>query len=190
MLSMNLANVVLFFWTAIYFYKSSAPGVANNKRYSFIPKVLPLIQRLYQSVELFLINSFFFHPNVYRLSRFRVIFSLFFLMGVSWMTEAISFLIHGDFTHWVFVDVVNILTGLFVFIIFVCKPKVWKLLKLRVSTFFATPTCRRILPCVTPSAKSNGVVLPVVDSRTKTGCSNREYQRQLTKETNLISQSP
>ena len=65
-------------------------------------------------------------------------------MGVAWVTEAFSYLINGNFIHWIFIDVVNILTGVFIFIIFVCKPKVFILLKLRISTFL--PTSRRILP--------------------------------------------
>ena len=52
-------------------------------------------------------------------------------MGLSWLTELISFAVGGDAYNWFFTDIVNILTGVYVFIIFVCKPKVWKLLKLK-----------------------------------------------------------
>lgn len=63
--------------------------------------------------------------------RFRVIFSLFILMGVSWMMEVISFAVGGSAYIWIPTDILNILTGVFIFVIFVCKPNVWKLLKLK-----------------------------------------------------------
>ena len=63
--------------------------------------------------------------------RFRVIFSLFILMGVSWMMEVISFAVGGSAYIWIPTDILNILTGVFFFVIFVCKPNVWKLLKLK-----------------------------------------------------------
>ena len=52
-------------------------------------------------------------------------------MGVSWMMEIISFAA-GDFTAewiWIPTDIINISTGIFIFIIFVCKKSVWNLLK-------------------------------------------------------------
>lgn len=58
----------------------------------------------------------------------KVIFSLFFLMGVTWVTEIVSFAI-GTSYAWIPTDVLNILTGIFIFVIFVCKRNVWKLLK-------------------------------------------------------------
>ncbi|XP_046644908.1 G-protein coupled receptor Mth2-like isoform X2 [Daphnia pulicaria] len=63
--------------------------------------------------------------------KFRVIFSLFILMGVSWMMEVISFAVGGSAYIWIPTDILNILTGVFIFVIFVCKPNVWKLLKLK-----------------------------------------------------------
>ena len=60
-----------------------------------------------------------------------MIFSLFILMGVSWMMEIISFWV-GEIAYlWIPTDILNISTGVFVFIIFVCKPHVWKLLKIK-----------------------------------------------------------
>lgn len=60
-----------------------------------------------------------------------MIFSLFILMGVSWMMEVISFAVGGSAYIWIPTDILNILTGVFIFVIFVCKPNVWKLLKLK-----------------------------------------------------------
>ena len=60
-----------------------------------------------------------------------MIFSLFILMGLSWMMEVISFAVGGSAYIWIPTDIINILTGVFIFVIFVCKPNVWKLLKLK-----------------------------------------------------------
>ena len=69
--------------------------------------------------------------------RFRVMFSIFILMGVSWMMEIISFVVGGIAKEyiWIPTDVINILTGLFIFVIFVCKRNVWKLLAKKWSVF-------------------------------------------------------
>ena len=58
----------------------------------------------------------------------RVIFSLFILMGISWIMEIVSWLVGGSAYYWIPSDVFNILMGVFIFIIFVCKKKVRKLL--------------------------------------------------------------
>ena len=58
----------------------------------------------------------------------RVIFSLFILMGISWIMEIVSWLVGGSALYWIPSDVFNILMGVFIFIIFVCKKKVRKLL--------------------------------------------------------------
>ena len=57
-------------------------------------------------------------------------FSIFILMGVSWMMEIISFVVGGISKEyiWIPTDIINILTGIFIFVIFVCKRNVWKLL--------------------------------------------------------------
>ena len=61
--------------------------------------------------------------------RFRVVVSLFFLKGLSWIMEIISFAIGGSAFIWMASDVWNILSGIFIFVILVCKPNVWKMLK-------------------------------------------------------------
>jgi len=65
--------------------------------------------------------------------KFRVIFSLFVLMGISWMMEIVSFAADGETGDyiWIPTDILNIMTGVYIFVIFVCKKKVWKLLKQR-----------------------------------------------------------
>ncbi len=72
-----------------------------------------------------------FNDPLYSLCRFRVIFSLFILMGISWLTEIISIFVGGAAKLWIAFDIFNILTGVVVFIIFICKPTVWSRLKKR-----------------------------------------------------------
>lgn len=65
--------------------------------------------------------------------RFRVIGSLFILMGVPWLMEVISFAVGGSRFIWMATDILNIFTGVFMFVITVCKSKVWKLIKAKFS---------------------------------------------------------
>jgi len=47
--------------------------------------------------------------------------------------EVVSFLADGDIAYnWIPTNTLNILTGVYVFAIFVCKPNVWKLLKIEI----------------------------------------------------------
>lgn len=60
-----------------------------------------------------------------------VVFSLVVLSGVTWIMEIVSFAARGHFTTWIISDVLNISTGIFVFIIFVCNKHVWMLIRRR-----------------------------------------------------------
>ena len=60
--------------------------------------------------------------------RFRAIFVLFILMGLTWMMEVISFTVGGPDYFWIPTDILNILMAVFVFVIFVCRSSVWSLL--------------------------------------------------------------
>ena len=63
-------------------------------------------------------------------NRTLVIFSLFLLMGLTWVTEIISGMTEEHNTMYsIPTDIVNILTGVFVFILFVWKKKVRRLLR-------------------------------------------------------------
>lgn len=50
-------------------------------------------------------------------------------MGMSWMTEVVSFAVGGSPYFWIPTDILNILTGVFIFVIFVCNANVWSNLK-------------------------------------------------------------
>lgn len=62
------------------------------------------------------------------LCRYSVIFNLFILMGVSWTTEVVSFVLDGSFYSWFFTDLINSLMGFIIFVNFVCKARIGRLL--------------------------------------------------------------
>ena len=66
-------------------------------------------------------------------------------MGVPWTTEIITFLADSSFESALFTDIFNIISPIFIFIIFICKPSVWKMLKLkypRLNPFFSA--CEKV----------------------------------------------
>ena len=65
------------------------------------------------------------------LYSFRVIFTLFLLMGVLWLMEIISFWVGGSAYIWILFDLINICSAIFIFIMFILKPKIYKLLKIK-----------------------------------------------------------
>nr|CAH0102965.1 unnamed protein product [Daphnia galeata] len=75
-------------------------------------------------------------PN---LTGVRVSMGLFLLMVALWMTDSISLLTEQSLITWVIADIVNIVTGLTIFVIFACKKQVWYLLKKK------CPNCCRFL---------------------------------------------
>lgn len=80
----------------------------------------------------------------------RILVSLFLLMGISWSAEVISVLTNGSFEQWVVVDCFNILMGVFIFIILVCKSEVWEMLKVKFPCLaIKIPTWKRsiMFPC-------------------------------------------
>lgn len=149
---------------------------------------------------LFFLDCYRYHVF---LNRFRVISSLFVLMGVPWIMEFISFITKGNgndnsISIWIFTDVLNILTGLFIFIIFICKPKVWKLLKSRLpwlerfSSRFVLPDSLqnvKIFQRILQYSKSMDLpsdTAPISNDATSnsTGAAH-EYERKLSTETNV-----
>ncbi|CAG9561720.1 unnamed protein product [Danaus chrysippus] len=57
---------------------------------------------------------------------------LFVVMGVNWLLEVISALYPKADEFWRFTDAYNVLIGLIIFIIFVCKRKIFRLMKKRI----------------------------------------------------------
>ncbi|CAG0879166.1 unnamed protein product [Darwinula stevensoni] len=68
--------------------------------------------------------------------KFMVYMKLFILMGVSWLTEVITYFIGEPIEAFVFTDAINILQGVFIFFIFICKTKTIKYLKKNVCKCF------------------------------------------------------
>lgn len=56
---------------------------------------------------------------------------LFIVMGVNWSFEIIATILQEPEELWYIVDWFNILQGVLVFFIFVCKSKVWEAIKKR-----------------------------------------------------------
>ncbi|CAH0715352.1 unnamed protein product, partial [Brenthis ino] len=64
--------------------------------------------------------------------RLLLYVKLFAVMGVSWILEVISHIFPEANKIWCFTDAYNVLIGLLVFIIFVCKRKIFRLMKKRI----------------------------------------------------------
>ncbi|PSN52656.1 hypothetical protein C0J52_08807 [Blattella germanica] len=69
---------------------------------------------------------------------------LFCLMGLTWVTEIISWAVGGAEYYWYITDAVNMLRAVFIFVIFCCKRSVLHLLKVRLASF---------LPCSSELAR-------------------------------------
>ncbi|CAG0901835.1 unnamed protein product [Darwinula stevensoni] len=63
--------------------------------------------------------------------NFWLYLKLFVVMGLSWTTEVISYLVKGPEEYWIFTDAINCLQGLFIFIIVICKKEALKVLRRR-----------------------------------------------------------
>ncbi|XP_047041290.1 G-protein coupled receptor Mth2-like isoform X2 [Helicoverpa zea] len=63
--------------------------------------------------------------------RFTLYIKLFTVMGINWILEVVSSFYPDADVFWQFSDAYNVLVGLIIFIIFVCKKKTWKMIKKR-----------------------------------------------------------
>ncbi|KAF2356036.1 GPCR family 2 secretin-like [Trinorchestia longiramus] len=107
-----------------WFAKSSAMAV-----YLFGPITILLVMNL----VCFCLASFRICTLIKRSDRTNTHFvqylKLFLLMGVSWIFEVISFFVDGSGNSflsytWIFFDFVNIMQGVLIFVVFVCRPSV------------------------------------------------------------------
>lgn len=67
--------------------------------------------------------------------KFFLYLRLFIVMGATWIMESISFLVKTPYIFYV-TDILNCLQGLLIFLFFVCKPNVKKLIVKRLVTLF------------------------------------------------------
>nr|ABC24708.1 G protein-coupled receptor [Spodoptera frugiperda] len=63
--------------------------------------------------------------------RFTLYVKLFTVMGINWILEVVSSFYPEADWYWQFSDAYNVLVGLIIFIIFVCKKKTWRMIKKR-----------------------------------------------------------
>lgn len=57
-------------------------------------------------------------------------------MGITWLMEVISFWVGGSAYIWIIPDIINICSGIFIFVMFVLlKPNVFRLLKIKYPCF-------------------------------------------------------
>ncbi|CAK1580515.1 unnamed protein product [Parnassius mnemosyne] len=68
--------------------------------------------------------------------RLLLYLKLFTVMGINWILEVISALYPDADYIWCFTDVYNVLIGVTIFIIFVCKRKIFRLIKKRIKENF------------------------------------------------------
>ncbi|EFX83096.1 hypothetical protein DAPPUDRAFT_240555 [Daphnia pulex] len=126
----------------------------------------PMMVMIVANVFMFVWAAFKFHQRsvessqvinvLHKGQRFKVILSLFLLMGVPWTTEIITFMADASYESALVTDIFNIILPIFIFIIFVCKPSVWKMLKQkfpRLSPFMSV--CEKIGSRVIPNKKRN-----------------------------------
>lgn len=89
----------------------------NNKRFVSIFSI-----DIINSYYILLISSSF-------ATRFSLYLKMFFLMGIPWLTEIISWAHNDDESLWQYVwyitDFINIARAVFIFVMFCCKRKVW-----------------------------------------------------------------
>jgi hypothetical protein len=63
-------------------------------------------------------------------------------MGLTWITEIISWAVGGADYYWYITDIVNMLRAVFIFVIFCCKRSVLNLLRVRLASFL--PCAKRM----------------------------------------------
>ncbi|KAI9563478.1 hypothetical protein GHT06_010941 [Daphnia sinensis] len=124
----------------------------NDKAASWIYLYGPMALWILCNIAFFLMTAVILHrakrdtafaaKSVHAKQNLRLIFSLFILMGVTWIMEVASFAIGGSAYYWIPTDILNILTAVFIFYIFVCKPNVWNLLQLKFPWLKVLDRCR------------------------------------------------
>nr|CAD7393943.1 unnamed protein product [Timema cristinae] len=95
--------------------------------------------------------------------RLWLYMKLFSLMGVTWLTEIISWAVGGPSYYWYVTDIVNILRAVFVFIIFCCKRTTLNIICIRL---------HGLIPCCTTA--------PVMNYGKENSSSQRTGSMQLT----------
>lgn len=61
-------------------------------------------------------------------ARFNLYLKLFIVMGINWVMELVSYAVGGPKYIWYLTDIGNTLQGILIFVIFVCKRRILRLL--------------------------------------------------------------
>ncbi|XP_037294538.1 probable G-protein coupled receptor Mth-like 3 isoform X1 [Manduca sexta] len=72
--------------------------------------------------------------------RFLLYVKLFAVMGINWILEVLSAIYPDPNEFWRFTDAYNVLIGVIIFIIFVCKRKIFRLIKKRIKETYHRST--------------------------------------------------
>jgi len=99
------------------------------------------------------------------LTQFRIITSLFFIMGIPWLAEIISAAVENDygrqesFSVRLGLDVLNLLQGILVFVVLVCKGHVVKAVKSTVTSAMShtSVTSKTSISSLSASRKSSAI---------------------------------
>ncbi|KAF4528729.1 hypothetical protein B566_EDAN008995 [Ephemera danica] len=114
--------------------------------------------------------------------KFVLYLKLFLVMGLTWIMELVSWTVGGSNYLWIVTDVCNTLQGLCIFLIFVWKPKVRRLLIARL----------RGKKRPSPSGQSDGIRAAALSRLSKPDASYSESstkQSSMTQTTSLIAES-
>ncbi|KAL1132465.1 hypothetical protein AAG570_010420 [Ranatra chinensis] len=68
------------------------------------------------------------HNNDKESFRFNLYLKLFVVMGINWVMELVSWVVKGPQQIWYLTDITNTLQGVFIFVIFVCKRRIFRLI--------------------------------------------------------------
>lgn len=99
------------------------------------------------------------------------------------MLEVINFLVDGTVERWIVIDLVNVLNGFFIFVIFVCKPTVWQMLKPKLMCSPVFSACYQFLMRLFPKNDASRPSVSFISSENSTSIENN------TNETSVASSS-
>ncbi|XP_054276572.1 probable G-protein coupled receptor Mth-like 4 [Macrosteles quadrilineatus] len=111
--------------TLLYFYLPIAVVVVTNL-VMFVSTAIRL--RAHTKTTKVLHSSESRRTNESDRDRFHLYLKLFIIMGINWVMELVSFFVGGPKSVWFVTDLGNTLQGVLIFIIFVCKRRILRLL--------------------------------------------------------------
>uniref|UniRef100_A0A7G3B7S4 Uncharacterized protein n=1 Tax=Lutzomyia longipalpis TaxID=7200 RepID=A0A7G3B7S4_LUTLO len=119
--------------------------------------------------------------------RFGLYLRLFIVMGVTWTMEVISWLI--DPKSWIFyiTDVCNCLQGFFIFMLFVWKPKIKKLIIKRYRSYRGLPVSSKTSRSSTRTSTSH-VSMAATSSNNRYGMSVKSNNNSVSEKSHFMTE--